>query len=116
MKYTDLEHRALYQREELQSSPKIRRDDLASTEQSTSRVVHLYSNVNKNIPRERCNTKLNMGATGFSLGGSIPSTSLTLFLSLWKKMVCPAIWFADFRPRRAIQLADAQAAPATSNT
>ena len=32
MENTDLEHRGLYQREELQSGPKIRRYDLASAE------------------------------------------------------------------------------------
>lgn len=68
------------------------------------------------IQRKIYSTKLNRGATGFSLGGIIPSTSLTLFLSLWKRSGFPAIWFADLRPSRAIQLADAHAAPATSNT
>jgi hypothetical protein len=44
---TDLKHRALYQRKELQGSPKISRDRLACTEQSTLRVINLYSNVNE---------------------------------------------------------------------
>ena len=44
---TDLEHRALYQRKELQSGPKISRDGLAGAEQSTLRVIHLYSSVNE---------------------------------------------------------------------
>ena len=71
---------------------------------------------NRIYPEKDHNTKLKRGATGFSLGGITPSTTLTLFLSLWKRSCCPATWFADLRLSRAIQLADAHAALATSNT
>jgi hypothetical protein len=60
-------------------------------------------------------TRLNRGAIIFLSCATIPSTSLTLLLSLWKMISSPARVSASLRPSLAIHSAHAQSAPDTSS-